>query len=775
MWWKTTPALAPALGLLIGCSAAPALWPLATPWWTLLAMLSMALWRRPSGWFLLALVFGCWHRGQQLESQQRFLQLIDTRRPLVLVARAVSHSLPAEDGWRLLVVSESLQQGAQDVAFTERLWLTVPGEAGPRLGDRLRLRGYLRRPAARANGPRASPGQWRFDLKHERLMEIEPQRGWLWRRAQGLHQTVERACERLATRHGLSHHGLAWLRALVLGDRQQVPLAEQQTLRRLGLAHLLAVSGLHLGLVIGALYGAGRCLPWRLNLMLTALGASGFASLLGLQPSISRAVLMALLTLGALLLSRPPEPRNALAVTVGLLLLQDPTWVLDVGFRLSVSATAGILWWAPGWAAFQGGLMGRLPPWLRQSLAVSLAAQLATLPWLLQLHGGVHPLALVVHLIALPWLTALLFFCLLATLLSALSVGGPCTDLTVHAIEGLAAWPTQLSELPVLGLGWIPWQPFGCMLLLWVWGGWGLVVSADGEIGAAPPRRRCIIFASLAMLALVQRGTADRLAADPELWLIDVGQGDAVLLRDGERALLVDGGGWRRGDAAARILLPVMSSLGIRRLQAVLISHGDIDHCGGARDLLRYLPVEELWTGPLATPQGCMAQALATAGPRWRPKWTGDVESLGRWRLRVLHPGPGEPQQGNESSVVLQATVHGRRILLTGDIEGRSEGRLLAGQVDAVEGQILKVAHHGSKTSTGAAFVQRVAPRLALVSAGVDNTYGHPAPSVIERLRGSGAVVLRTDLSGMVQLRFPAGGPLRIELPGSPRSELPSR
>lgn len=215
--------------------------------------------------------------------------------------------------------------------------------------------------------------------------------------------------------------------------------------------------------------------------------------------------------------------------------------------------------------------------------------------------------------------------------------------------------------------------------------------------------------------------------------------------------------------------MPVMASLGIRRLSAVLVSHGDVDHCAGARDLLRYLPVEELWTPPTAKAGGCMADLLASSGPRWRPLWRGDRRRLGRWRVRVLHPGAGERGAGNDGSLVVQATVHGRSVLLTGDIEKSAEARLVAASPEALRSHILKVAHHGSKTSTGAPWLRRVQPRLALISSGVDNRYGHPTSEVLQRLRREGTVVLRTDRSGIIGLRWSARGPLEIALPASPR------
>jgi competence protein ComEC len=224
-------------------------------------------------------------------------------------------------------------------------------------------------------------------------------------------------------------------------------------------------------------------------------------------------------------------------------------------------------------------------------------------------------------------------------------------------------------------------------------------------------------------------------AADPELALLDVGQGEAILLRDGGQALLVDGGGWQRSDIGGRILLPVLSSFGVRRLRAIVLTHPDLDHCGGLVDIAAYLRVEEVWTAPGWRDSPCAREVLTLPGIGHRFLWAGERASMGRWKLRALHPSPGDRRGSNNRSLVLAATVHGRRVLLTGDLEAVGEGRILSrASSSEVACDILKIAHHGSRTSTTVAWLEAAGPRLALLSAGLRNRYGHPASVVLERL-----------------------------------------
>jgi competence protein ComEC len=212
-------------------------------------------------------------------------------------------------------------------------------------------------------------------------------------------------------------------------------------------------------------------------------------------------------------------------------------------------------------------------------------------------------------------------------------------------------------------------------------------------------------------------------------------------------------------------LVPVLVAAGIHRLKAAVLTHPDLDHCGGLVDVARYLVVEEVWSAPFAGRSPCGAELLASPGAQNRTLWRGDELSLGRFRLRVLHPSAATPRRGekvagNDRSLVLMVEVFGRRLLFTGDLEATGERQILRRFRHGLKADVLKVAHHGSRSSTTAAFLRAVAPRLALVSAGANNPYGHPAKDVLARLRGAGAHVLRTDLHGMVRLKVSPAGAL---------------
>jgi competence protein ComEC len=254
---------------------------------------------------------------------------------------------------------------------------------------------------------------------------------------------------------------------------------------------------------------------------------------------------------------------------------------------------------------------------------------------------------------------------------------------------------------------------------------------------------------------------------DFELAMLDVGQGDAVLLRDGGAALLVDGGGWPAGDFGGRVLLPALARLGVRALDAVVVSHPDSDHCAGLADLASYLPIGEVWIAPGWGDQPCVRRLLGSTRRRLRVVWRGDRLSFGRFELAVLHPPPGETGAGNDRSLVIEATGGGRRLLLTGDVSERVETLLVRRRVLRPV-DVLKVAHHGSASSTSLPFLASIAPRWGLVSAGRRNAYGHPADVVLARLARRRAAVLRTDLHGWIRLRWTGGGPLRLETSRAP-------
>jgi competence protein ComEC len=465
---------------------------------------------------------------------------------------------------------------------------------------------------------------------------------------------------------------------------------------------------------------------------------------------------MALLTVAALLSERPPAPANALAWAAALLVLEWPAVVEDPSFQLTVSATAGLLLVAPRLAA----RWRRLPPLLRAPLAAAIGAQLASLPWSLPRFHLLTLAAPLANLLFVPWTGLALLGALVWSAVAVLSPAAAAAALP--ALEVLAApfgWPARLGPHVWLALPLVA-SPAAAVLLA---AGLALLLAGPSD------RRWRALGAAGVLAALLACGAVNPRRSGPELAMLDVGQGDAILLRDGRHAVLVDGGGWERGDLGGRVLLPALAAEGVRSLDAVAMTHPDRDHCRGLVDLASYLPIREVWTAPGWEPTGCAADLLTLPGTTLRVLWAGERATIGRWTLTALHPAPGERRGTNDRSLVFLATAEQTRALLTGDIEEWAEHTLIARYGPRLRADILKIPHHGSRTSSTAAFLSAVHPHLALISAGPDNPYHHPSSTVLDRLAVHPIPTLRTDRHGMIRIQVGKKGRLHIELPGMPR------
>ncbi len=696
-----------------------------------------------AGWTVAALGLGLLNAAARPEVAPAAVP----RRPVEVVAVVAGHAVRHDDSTFFPARVRSWQLG--DAAWPGSFYLqvTVPHNTEPpAIGATVRLRGYLRRSPGYANLTPTDPGPWRMRLKSARFLTVEDEPGSLLSLAGWLRRRAETAFE------PLEGGGPALARALLLGDRSRLSKSWQTALRRCGLGHVLAVSGLHVGLLAVVLLVAAAPLPPRLRYLPALAGIVAYLLLIGPRPAVLRAALMGVLALGALALHRPPQGLNALACCAAGLALADPPIAGRLGFQLSVAATAGILLLAPvftrRWTA--------LPMLLRRPLAATVAAQLATLPWTLSLAGGVHPLAPLLNLVAVPLLAGFLLVAFLWLAL-ALAACGLASQVLAPVLDAGAWFVEMLSRLPPSPAVFLPLtMP-------------ALPAAAAAGVALFFPRRTARLGLLVVLASLTGARTPSPVSpAVPEVVVLDVGQGDAILLRDGRRTLLIDGGGWPHGDFGGRVLVPALSALGIRRLDAVALTHPDRDHCNGLVDLTRYLPVAEIWMSPWASGD-CAGELLGAPARRWRVLWRGEVERLGGWRVEVLHPAPGSRRGRNDRSLVLAARVAGHRLLLAGDVEAPVEKRLAAEHADRLSAGVLKIAHHGSRSSTTGAFLRAVGPRVALISAGVGNPYGHPHPRVLERLHAAGVRVLRTDRSGMLRLRLHPSGRISIALPGAPR------
>ena len=780
---RRAPALFPAAACLLGLRLGAAATFVPAGAVVALGLLGLAARRRPAGTAVAALALGLLTGSLGLGPGPD-AWFPDPSRPVAAQVRVVGHGRRFGDTWSAPVVIERLRQGhrVRTRRLEAYLRLPVPAEGAsglPPFGTRLRARGYLSRPAPLGNDPPTPPAPWRLRIKSLRLVDLLGRPGALARLAGSLRRRVEGV---LATAEPGDGLGLPLARALVLGDSSAVPLRVLRGLRRLGLAHLLSVSGLHVGLVAGiALLLAGLLpdgVPGRAAIRRLAALAAVLAYLLtvGPRPSLIRASAMVMLLVLALLAERPPAFANALALAAVGIALAHPSSVADLGFRLTFGATAGLIllgplllraWTgeAPGEEVGEGlrGGFGKLRRAVLGAMAASVGAQLGTLPWALAAFCLVSPAAPLLNLLAVPWAGVLLVSSVAWMGLAGASPAlGRAARPLLDLLAAPFAWPADLAPSP--------WASLPLAL-----GPWGAALLGAALFAALrrPRRGLPLVAAGLAWAVLGGPGLAKGPEARaPQAVMIDVGQGDSILLRDGSRTLLVDGGGWRAGDIGGRVLVPVLAHLGLRRLDRVLLTHPDRDHCGGLVAVSEYLAVGEALTGPGWRRAPCARELAGLPGVRHRTVAAGDGLSVGRWRVRVIHPrrGSGLAWQAsdNDASVVAEAEVFGRRLLLTGDIEARAEAELVAryGADGDLASDVLKVAHHGSHTSTTERFLDAVAPRIALVSAGLHNPYGHPAPDVLERLRRHRVEVLRTDLDGMIVLRVPAPGRLHLHTAG---------
>ena len=653
----------------------------------------------------------------------------------------------ADDGWAARVRVLAVEQGGRRVSGPDRAWLRLRGASHPPPERLLRVRGYFSRRQSYRNLNVSEPGEWGLNVKSRRLLTGT---GGAPGRLQGA---------ALRLRHGLlaavtstDRPGAILAQALVFGDGRRVPPTWKTGLRRAGLSHLLAVSGLHVGLILGGfwwLFGgiSNRLTAWGGVFVLLLYGC-----LVGPRPSLLRAALMALLVILALVLERPPQALNSLCAALIVILCLDPQAAFDLGFQLSFLATAGILLLAPrllkSWREREvRGPAGHVVA----GLAVTVAAQLATLPVTAVRMGLLTPLAPALNLLFVPW-TALV---LGVSLLWVVVVAATSLPLAWRLAEPAAGVLLGVLDLLAQPFAWLAELPPGSWLAAPVSVEAGAALTLALWLGVLLSGIRRGAYA-LSLVLVCAPAPADR---EPRLVMLDVGQGEALLLRSGQRGpvILVDGGGFRQGNFAEAALLQILAAEGVRRIDLAVLSHGDADHCQGLLELTRYLRVERLWAARVETRDGCGRSLAERLKGRVTMVERGHVETVGAWRLEVHHPAAEPGVHGNSASLVVHACSEGSCVLLTGDLDLAGERELLAwtgSRGGSLRSDVLKVAHHGSRTSTGAGFLDAVDPRLALVSAGRRNAYGHPSPDVVERIETRGAGVLRTDRHGRIEVRF---------------------
>ncbi|HEC20178.1 MAG TPA: DNA internalization-related competence protein ComEC/Rec2 [Gammaproteobacteria bacterium] len=534
--------------------------------------------------------------------------------------------------------------------------------------------------------------------------------------------------------------------ALAMGDRQFIDTEQWQVFTRTGTNHLVAISGLHVGLVAGLVFFLARRL-WRLSARAVnrwpankagALGAllaaTVYAALAGFSIPTQRALIMVAVVMLAVLAQRHTRPSSLLALALLIVLIIDPLAVLAAGFWLSFGAVALILYGMSGRLAMKS-LWWR---WGRVQWLVALGL-LPLLLWQFQQASLVAPLA---NLLAVPWVSMVT---VPLTLLGSLALGiFPAAGEGVLHLAGLSLealwwWLQWLAQWP--RAAWAHMAPPG----------WAMVVAGLGILWLLAPRgvpARWVGAVGLMPLLFVSP------AAIPEgqarFTLLDVGQGLAAVVQTRRHVLVFDAGprfssGFNTGEA---VVAPYLRAHGRRKIDTLLVSHGDNDHIGGVAGLRKHLPVERVLS---SVPQKMAGAEPCVAGQYWQ--WDGV-------RFTMLNPADTlktARRSDNNRSCVLRVQAGGQSLLLSGDIERSTEAALVREFAEGLRSDVLVAPHHGSLTSSSPGFVAAVAPAVVLFPVGYGNRYGFPKPRVVQRYAGQGARLFDTAQQGAIELVLGGG------------------
>ncbi|HEY8391403.1 MAG TPA: DNA internalization-related competence protein ComEC/Rec2 [Capillibacterium sp.] len=714
--------------------------------------------------FILGLLFGS-GEGWRAARQRQLIQVYQGR-TVDLVGTVLETPAPWRGGVRFLLRVEEV--AGEQLAGQPRLEVFSFQGGDYAYGQRLALRG-------RVFGDAPGPGSaWARDRVVGGLLS----EGQAEERGEGEVSVLGRlvhSCQRKLLRVGeatLPPKEAALLHGMLLGRRE--PALPTYNFERVGVAHLLSVSGLHLTFWLGLFWGLGKSfrLPDRVLGILAIPAVALFVLIAGGGAPALRAGIMTLLALFGDLTHRPARGPHLLAVAAIAILLLRPLEVFALGFWLSFAACAGLLIIYPRWEqAFS------VYPWFVKSRGffLSLAAQLMVTPLLSKVYGGVSLMAPVANLLLVPLgglivqiglVAALagLFFFPLARLLNA--GNAVLIKLFQELITLLAKLPGYLSfpPWPWLAVG----ASYGVIFLLT----WGLAVNPVTK------KRRLPLFYILLVLVLIGLLVVGAyLVRDlrPSLQMVffDVGQGDAALITvPGDFHILVDG-----GEAAAyqREIGPYLQAQGIRKLDLVVLTHAHEDHLGGIVRLLEdgRIQVDRILESGFPHSTRLYQRFLQLVLEKEIPLQQGVRGTrlqVGELKGLVLNPSPAYltgDSEVNNNSLVLLWDYHGVRFLLTGDVETLGESALLTAYGEGLRANLLKVAHHGSSTGTGQAFLEKVRPELAVISVGAGNSFGHPGEDVLARLTQAGVKVYRTDQAGRLKFTIQpgrAGRPVEVRV-----------
>lgn len=697
--------------------------------------------------------------------------IFDLQAPVMVEGRLKRDASQGDSGVRLeitdVVVSEPT--GHHAVLRNIDVLAIVGGELAASLQHEWTAGRWVRMPASLRVPPVVrNPGspsvRWQhltrpFDaiasVKSGSLVDTQP--GALWSE---IGAAVRNYVRRVT--HRLDSQSAAVMRAILIGDRAGLDDDITRRLQTAGTFHVMAISGGNVAILTTLCLVTLRTITRRerLTLLCTLAVVLTYGVVVGKDPSVVRAVLAATLYLSLRLIGMAPRALNIVAVTGLVTALANPLVVLDVGAWLSFGATLGLITVLPrllgsrvqGPGSRRRVAVSRVLWIARGLLLATIAAEIMILPVTASVFMRVGIAGLLLNFVAIPAMTVVqvagLLLCALAPLwtdgaaLAAVLARGATVALTDSAaLVELMPWLSlRVPPPPVVAVA----VYYTAVVLALAWSGRRLVP------------RIAILVAGVCAAAIV---TAPWTLSyrPPAGWLrmtmVDVGQGEALLLQlPGGQSLLMDAGGSSSGfDVGGRVVTPALWASGVRRLDWLAVTHGDVDHIGGAIRVAEDLRPREMWEG-VPVPQHPLLTELRNANRAipWRRLFAGHQIETDGALIDVVHPPLPDWERRrvrNDDSLVLRVRFGRVELLLTGDTGAEFEASYVR-ESSSPPIRVLKVGHHGSRTSTSEPFLDAFAPTVALVSAGQGNLFGHPAPVVITRLQQRGVDIFRTDRDG---------------------------
>jgi competence protein ComEC len=558
--------------------------------------------------------------------------------------------------------------------------------------------------------------------------------------------------------------------AIVIGDRSGLDEAVERRLQEAGTYHVIAISGGNIAILVGLTLVIFRMagLLGRGAMLSAIVGLVAYGYLVGGGASVDRATMMAVVYLTGRALDLRGPPTNALVLVAGILLAIDPLAVVDPAFLLTFGATAAILVVS---AEVSMRKLPRLAAAMVGMFVASMAAEAALLPVSATIFSRVTFAGLALNFFAIPLMAVAQIAGMVIVPLYVVSgqLASVVGWFAYVGAEGLVRTADLVSYAPF-----VTWRVAPPNLLasaayyaagLSAWCLWRrrVHISGSGESAATVlTRRGAVLITVLSALWIVaEPWTAMGVSGDGRLHVtfIDVGQGDSALVRFPRGAtLLVDAGGLPGSgsfDIGDRVVAPVLRESGVRRLGTIALTHGDADHIGGASSAILEFRPWEVWEGvPVLRSEALQAihASETVVHSQSRNVQTNDATFVDGVTVIVRHPTPPDWERQdarNDDSIVLELKWRDVSIVLTGDISAEVE-RAIASQFSPAPLRVIKVPHHGSSTSSSSAFVRALNPRVAVVSVGRSNRFGHPAPTVLRRYEEVHAEVFRTDRDGAV-------------------------